>query len=352
VNITLSLLNRASVTKMGVFLIGISGLLVAIGCKREDVREYRVPKEQPATASQALLPGHPPMDGGMPTAMPPMPKLHWTLPAGWLEKKPSAMRVANFSVAGKDGQAAEVGVIPLPTTGSELELVNMWRKQMQLPNIVAAEADKQAESIAIGAEQGKLFDIASAEPIDGKSKARILVATITRGQMSWFFKMTGEDAFVTEEKAAFAEFLKSITFEESSAPVMAAATVPSVQSESIAPSSGSPEWQTPADWKQQPPGQMVLASFAVGDEASGKAVEAIAETELDKQVITLDGGAKLVDFTGTDMASVSSKRLVGAIVPQAGKTWFYKMAGGEKVVGQQKEAFIKFVQTVKYSNAH
>jgi hypothetical protein len=42
--------------------------------------------------------------------------------------------------------------------------------------------------------------------------------------------------------------------------------------------------------------------------------------------------------------------LVGAIVPHGGKTWFYKLAGGEEAVGAQKEALIKFAQTVRYAD--
>ena len=352
--------------------------LFAAGCKREEVREYRVPKAQAAAPTPALPPGHPAMDGPRSATLPPTPKLHWTLPAGWTEKPPSTMRVASFTVAGADGQTAEVGVIPLPATGSELDLVNMWRQQMKLPGVTAEDADKQAENIAVGTEPGKLYDIVSAEPmIEGKMKARVLVAMLTRGPMSWFFKMTGEDAFVAAQKPAFAEFLKSITFEESSAPAIAA-SAPVAASESAGAGSGLPEWQSPADWKSQPPGPMVLASFAIGDDATGKAMvsissfpgdvggllanvnrwrgqvglSALAEADLDKQVTTLDGGGKLVHFTGTDMASGSPKQLVGAVVPHAGQTWFYKMTGSEKVVGAQKEAFIKFVQSVKYPDAH
>jgi hypothetical protein len=385
----LSLFRSNSIRVQVGFTLACASLLVA-GCRREEVREYRVPKEQAAAPEQTLPAGHPSVGGVMPGEMPPAPAPpKWTLPAGWTEKPPSAMRVASFSVTGKDGQTAEVGVIPLPSTGMEVELVNMWRQQLHLPGVSAAEADKQAGSIAVGVEQGKLFEIASEEPIiDGKSKARILVAMVTRGPTSWFFKMTGEDSFVQEQKPVFAEFLKSIVFDES--PLVGGAGNPEPRTLSGLPADGAhpavagrptvsedaagqglPEWQPPSDWKAQPPGQMVLASFAVGDEQSGKATVSIsafpgdvgglaanvnrwrrqiglgevAETDLDKLVTTLEvagGSAKLVDMTG------ASARLVGAIVPHGGQTWFYKLMGDEKVVGQQKEAFTQFVQGVKY----
>jgi hypothetical protein len=39
---------------------------------------------------------------------------------------------------------------------------------------------------------------------------------------------------------------------------------------------------------------------------------------------------------------------VGVMVSQSGQTWFYKLMGNAKVVESQKDAFTKFVQTVKY----
>jgi hypothetical protein len=40
--------------------------------------------------------------------------------------------------------------------------------------------------------------------------------------------------------------------------------------------------------------------------------------------------------------------LVGVIVSQADRTWFYKLMGDAKVVESQKDAFTQFVQGVKY----
>jgi hypothetical protein len=40
--------------------------------------------------------------------------------------------------------------------------------------------------------------------------------------------------------------------------------------------------------------------------------------------------------------------VVAAIIPQGGRTWFYKLMGNAQVVEKQKDAFTKFVQTAKY----
>jgi hypothetical protein len=73
---------------------------------------------------------------------------------------------------------------------------------------------------------------------------------------------------------------------------------------------------------------------------------------LDKQVTSLElpgGKATLVDVAGTKGGEKT--RLIGAIVPRGGRTWFYKLMGDEQVASQQKAAFVKFVETIHYPDA-
>ena len=77
---------------------------------------------------------------------------------------------------------------------------------------------------------------------------------------------------------------------------------------------------------------------------------AIAEDALAKATESLDvlgGKGTLVDFTGTDAASQPT-RMVAVIVAHGGQTWFYKLTGAGAVVGREKDAFVKFVQSVRY----
>ena len=55
-----------------------------------------------------------------------------------------------------------------------------------------------------------------------------------------------------------------------------------------------------------------------------------------------------VDLSGTDARSGQPARLVGAMVPQAGQAWFYKLMGNPAVVQAQKDALTKFVQSATY----
>src|SRR5262249_13585528 len=141
------------------------------------------------------------------------PRLEWTLPKGWEERPASAMRVASFAVNGEDAQAAEISVIPLPTVaGHELDLVNMWRGQVQLPPATQEQIALQGEAVAIGDNpKGKLFEMVSPQPFgERKTPLRLLVAMVDQQGTSWFFKMIGDDAVVQEQKPALIDFLKSI----------------------------------------------------------------------------------------------------------------------------------------------
>jgi len=347
------------------------------GCNRDGVKVYHVENED------AITPPPPPAaaPAAMPTTMPAglpvpdgstLPQLKYTLPDGWAEKTPGQMRVASFSVTATNGEVADVGVIPLPATGQEIQLVNMWRGQLQL----SAATNDDSAAVAIGSDSGKLFDIASDAPmIDGKLRARILVAMLTRGATSWFFKMTGEESFVESEKPAFLQFLKSVNFVVNSAP-MQSAVAPTASDDS-----GKPVWMVPPDWQQVDPGVMLLAKFSIGSgdakadvnvsalagEGGGLlanvnrwrhlqlGLEEVDQTSLEKLVSTFDANgnqASLVDFTGTDSKTGKSARLIGVVVPLAEQTWFYKLMGDPDIVAQQKDAFVKFVQSAKYPDAH
>jgi len=353
-------------------------LLISVltGCNREEARIYHVPKEV-STPSQSVAEASseapPPQTDSMPSPAPSLPHLTYQLPEGWQEKPPSEMRVASITVSGKDNQSADVSAIPLSIVGRDRELVNMWRSQVQLPPTDDPDAIKQFQPVAIGMEQGRLFDFTS-EPMPGKPRQRMFIAMLTRGSMSWFFKMTGEEKFVGAQKEKFLQFLKSISFtEKTSTPA-------------VSPSEAAPEketgsiWTVPADWQSMPPAQFLLAQFSIPGPHNEKAevnvarlngdggglsananrwrgqlgLETLGENELAALVKPLEmpeGKASLVDFTGKDVKTGAPARLIGVAVTQEGQTWFYKLMGDPRIVAQQEKAFVKFIQSANYANA-
>jgi hypothetical protein len=357
---------------------GLILITALAGCKRDEARVYHIPKEAsppPQSAPEATPEAvQPEMDPSSVATMS-APQLKYRLPEGWQEKPPSEMRVASFTVPGPAGQSADVSAIPLPIVGRDLELVNMWRSQVQLPATSDPDAVKQAEPIVIGTEQGRLFDFVSEQPMIGKSRQRNLIAMLTRGTMSWFFKMSGEDAFVMMQKTKFLQFLKSVSFsEDSPAQTTAAPATQGGNADSI--------WTVPSGWQPVPPAQFLLAEFVISAPSGAQAEVNVAAMDGDgggllanvnrwrgqlglgtlgesdlrlpqftKSVDVPGGKATLVDFAGVDAKTGAQARLVGVIVSQNSQTWFYKMMGNQQIVFEQEDAFFKFIVSANYAHA-
>jgi hypothetical protein len=53
----------------------------------------------------------------------------------------------------------------------------------------------------------------------------------------------------------------------------------------------------------------------------------------------------IVDFANPQAAK--SQRILGALVPYGGATWFFKLMGPDSTVAAAKPAFLAFLQNVK-----
>ena len=374
--------STASLTVLGLLAAGLAG------CGRNDVQVYRVSKEdsKPLAQEQAgtMPPGHP--DTGESVS----PGLKYTLPPSWQETSPGQMRVASFRVNGKDGKQADVGVVPLPgLMGRDLESVNRWRSSVGLGAVREEDLSKLAQPVEVAGQPGQLYEQAGENPGSGE-KTRILAAVTRQNNVAWFFKMAGDDELVAQQKPAFIEFLKSVSFNSAgtqgglpaSHPPVGSASMPLTSADTAAAptgpgSEGKPAWQVPAGWQETAAGQFLVAKFMVAGPDNGQAavnvsmsqgdggglalnvnrwrgqlgLSPLAGAELNKEVTsvdTSDGKASVVDFSGKDGRTGQNARLIAAIVPQGERTWFYKLMGNEQVVQAQKDAFTKFIQTAKY----
>jgi hypothetical protein len=295
------------------------------------------------------------------------------------------MRAVSFRVPGKDGKQADVSVIPLPgLAGSDLDNVNRWRGQVGLPSVSEAELTKLALPVEIAGQSANLYEQAGSNAGSGE-KSRILAAITRRDGTAWFFKMTGDDGLVAEQKPAFIEFLKSVSFPAAATQAQLPPSHPPIDGGNMmaqpatAPSSGQPKpnWEVPSGWKEVPGGQFLVAKFTLTGAANAQAnvnvsmspgegggmianfnrwrgqlgLPPVAEADLAKDIQPLDlpgGKASVADITGQDAKSGQKVRLLAVVIPRAGETWFYKLMGNAEVVRQEKDAFMKFVQSVKY----
>ncbi|MES2695588.1 MAG: hypothetical protein V4773_19080 [Verrucomicrobiota bacterium] len=229
-----------------VALLGVVALSVT-GCQKEEVTAYRVPKEKesepkvaavaagkmpddaahagvkpgtapasaPSTTSAPVAPAAGPAPSGTSMASTPVATatgsgLAWKGPGGhWQEKGASGMRKGTFTIAGDGGAAAELAITAFPgDVGGEVANVNRWRGQVQLPpqseaDVAAAIQRLESNGLKIG-----VVEMAGKDP-SGKD-TRVIGAMVPHSGSTWFFKLSGPDALVAKEKAAFMEFVKTI----------------------------------------------------------------------------------------------------------------------------------------------
>ncbi|HEY5041981.1 MAG TPA: hypothetical protein VIK53_08255 [Verrucomicrobiae bacterium] len=365
-------------------------IIVSSGCGHDNVKVYHVEANDSATPPPAASAAMPAMMPGGLTAPDNsgLPSLKYTVPAGWQEKKASEMRVASFGVS-ENGKTADVSVIPLAgMAGGDLANVDRWRGQVGLPKLADDDLQKLAEKVEVAGQPADLFDL----PGTAADAQRILGVIFHQGDMSWFFKVTGDSDLVEKQKTAFVAFLKSVQFG-----VLAASSAPAAMDMSQLPPShpaipgmtapvttvigDKPTWTVPAGWQTAPLEQFLVAKYViVGANGAEAAVNVspfsgtgggllqnvirwrgqlglgpVDNAGLAKIVSTLEvsgGQASVVDITGTDASTGKPARLVGVDLPLKGQTWFYKLMGDPDLVAQQKDAFVKFVQSAKYPDAH
>lgn len=383
--------------------LSCAGLLAAalsVGAA-DKIQVYHVPKEKPAglPAGHSADDGHNhgPGDGhahgsaANPHAMRAMPKVTYTTPEGWREAGTGEMRVAGFTITGTNGQAAQVAVTPLPgMAGRETLIVNMWRQQVGLSELSEGDADKELTPVDIGGTPGKMFDMA------GKSAAgqtvRIVTAMAHLGEMSWFYKLQGDDELVLAQKPNFVAFLKSVKVEAAPAaealpaghPPLGGGAMPGggmpgavTTAAPPAPREGGPIWTVPTGWKEISGGQFLFAKFLIAGEGDAKAAVNVStsagdggglaaninrwraqlgqgpwsEAELQKntqEIEVLGGKGTYVEMSGTDSSTDKPATTLGVKVVRSGSTWYYKLMGEPKLVAAEKENFLTFVKGVKY----
>jgi hypothetical protein len=138
-------------------------------------------------------------------------------------------------------------------------------------------------------------------------------------------------------------------------------------------SSGNPKWTVPADWKAGRTSNVRRGSFVVSGPEGQSADIAVtvfpgdvggplanlnrwrgqigleplaAEKAPGTQTkLTVDGIESRLD----DMVNpAEGKAMIVVTVPKDGSSWFFKMTGDAAVVAAQRDALIKFVESVKF----
>lgn len=132
-------------------------------------------------------------------------------------------------------------------------------------------------------------------------------------------------------------------------------------------------WTAPAHWAAKPASAMRKGSYAIkeGDAEADLSITsfpgdtggllanlnrwrgqislpALAADQLDANTEHLDIGSlhvDVVDFAGS--AGGTPTRILGAVVPVGGETWFFKLMGPDALVAKEKPAFLEFLHSVR-----
>jgi hypothetical protein len=165
--------------------------------------------------------------------------------------------------------------------------------------------------------------------------------------------------------------------------VLAASLVPAVRAEEPkkAPADKPPTFTVPKGWEEQEPDKfgIAVARFRIGN---GKGTEGVAvavsklagdggglvanvnrwraqvgSQALDEkdalaalESIKVDGtDGHLLDVTGPEVEGKGTQRVLAVAVSRGEVTWFVRIGGPAKAVGEQKKAFDEFVKSIRFA---
>ncbi len=200
--------------------------LLLSACSKPAIETYRAPKDPAPVAKSAPAPHNhgaeapkaapaapaPAAATGSTMANTPVatssgPGLAWSAPASWIAKPGSAMRKGSYAIKG-DGGEADLSITAFPgDVGGDLANINRWRGQIQLGPISAGDLASAVQRLERNGLKIGVVDLGGAT---GPAPQRTLAAMVPHEGSTWFFKLTGPDALVAKEKAAFMAFLDTV----------------------------------------------------------------------------------------------------------------------------------------------
>ncbi|TVR53288.1 MAG: hypothetical protein EA425_03640 [Puniceicoccaceae bacterium] len=329
--------------------------------------------------------------------------LRWDRPPTWGLKVAGQFALAAYRIIGPDGREAEMTVSRFPGDAGGLAAnLNRWREQLNLPPESPEILLANLERMHPQGREVLLVDLHGRPGADGLVQ-RTLGGILTHREATWFFKFMGPDSVVEAESGNFLRLLESIRFDLPTAlpapagtepPPPASAPPPSAPPEpgaligdmrgragEVAPPPAAPAlaYQTPEGWVELTAGGMRAASFTIpgGDRpdadvsvialagaAGGEganisrwgtqlglpALAPAAASALAHEVEAGDHTFRVVDLQSTEpiLAGELHGRIVGAILAQPDRTWFFRLSGEADLVGAHFDRFMAFLGTVAF----
>jgi len=373
-------------------------------CKREreEIKTYRVAKEAVTVPAPAADPSAG-MPGGMPNAGPgadphagltpeqlaaaaakaPPESFTDTAPAHWKKQPPSPFLLVGYVIQGGGGSTAAVSFSTLHRApGGLLANINRWRGQLGKEPIDEAALKENSQTVKTVFGDAMVVEIEGLAPNgDATKDGRLIGAIAEQGDNAWFFKLRGNTALASAEKANFIQWIQSVKpaiSENASAPVTPPASSSNKSTDPHAAlatpaDDGSLTWQVPAGWVLAPAaGSMRYATLSItgADGAKGElavshfpgdvggdlsnvnrwrqqvALPLVGEKGLAPLVSTITAGSQkisVIDVTGPET------RLAAGWVRHGEDTWFFKFTGPAALVGAEKAKFTAFLESVRFT---
>jgi hypothetical protein len=144
--------------------------------------------------------------------------LVWTTPEGWTEKPPGQMRLIDMSFG--PGGEGECYVSAMPGAAGGLAAnINRWRGQVGQPPLSDEEIDKLPRKMFLGAPAHFVSadgDFKNVGEETSRTGYRLLGLIHQAPDLTLFVKMTGPQALVEQNTAAFEAFCQSVQFRRKS----------------------------------------------------------------------------------------------------------------------------------------
>ena len=218
---------------------------VTAGCSDQGAVKTDAPKAGTKATAPPLVsgrsdgplpPGHPPVEAAAAQQMglPPVPEgagtgdaaLAWTSPPSWVSEKPaSSMRRAQYKVPGKAGDGECVVFYFGPGQGGDpMANAKRWAEMFQTADGSSAGNTMKTSELEVGGLKVFVVEVAgtydggmtmTATPAAPMPGYRLLGAVAPGPDANWYFKFTGPDATVNEQREAFTSMVKSLKHGES-----------------------------------------------------------------------------------------------------------------------------------------
>lgn len=157
--------------------------------------------------------GHPPTDSGNPRALP----VTWAVPDGWTAEEPeNSVRLAQYRVSGSGGDGECVVFYFGPGQGGDpMANARRWAAQFTQADGSSSESKMLVSNLSSGKLPLHMVEVTGTYDggmsSQGTSEGYMLLGGIAIGpDAPWFFKFTGPEATVREQRAAFVALLESV----------------------------------------------------------------------------------------------------------------------------------------------